>query len=247
VGGRDIAYPFLKGKISALSEREVIHKICQFIEEGGFHLIVTCDAYSCVVAWKDEEFASILRSAHLVTPDGMGVVLGAKMLGIPVKGRVAGADIVNALFPIAEKRGWKFFFLGGRMGVAEEARQKVKGLYPYIQIVGCHHGYFKDEEKIVNMIRESGADILLVGMGIPLQEKFIWRNREKLGVKVAIGVGGTLDVLSGRVKRAPRLLRQLGLEWLYRLVCQPSKIEKVARLPYFYWLILRSKFFSKSK
>lgn len=247
MGGRDIVFPFLKGKISALSEEEVVQKICQFIEEGGLHLIVTCDAYSCVVAWKDEKFASILRSAHIVTPDGMGVVLGAKILGIPLKGRVAGIDIVNALFPIAERKGWKFFFLGGKEGVAEEAKEKVNGLYPKLQIVGYHHGYFKDEEKIVKMIKDSGADILLVGMGIPLQEKFIWRNKDKLGVKVAIGVGGTLDVLSGRVKRAPRLLRRLGLEWLYRLICQPSKIEKVARLPYFYLLILRARLFPKSQ
>jgi N-acetylglucosaminyldiphosphoundecaprenol N-acetyl-beta-D-mannosaminyltransferase len=245
VDGRDIVFPFLKGKISALKEEEVIQKICQFIEEGGFHLVVTCDAYSFVVAWKDEEFASILRSAQIVTPDGMGVVIGAKLLGIPLKGRVAGVDLVNALFPIAERKGWKFFFLGGKEGVAEEARKKVSRLYPKLQIVGFHHGYFKEEERVVKMIKDSTADILLVGMGIPLQEKFIWRNKEELGVKVAIGVGGTLDVLSGRVKRAPLLLRRLGLEWLYRLICQPSKIEKVARLPFFYFLILRERFFSK--
>ncbi|MGB9797795.1 MAG: WecB/TagA/CpsF family glycosyltransferase [bacterium] len=224
-----------------------MEKIQRFIEEGGFHLIVTCDAYSFVIACEDEEFASIIRSADIVTPDGMGVVLGAKLLGMPIKERVAGVDIVQALFPIAERKGWKFFFLGGKEGVAEEAKERVKKLYPKLAIVGFHHGYFKDEEEIVQKIKASGADILLVGMGIPKQEKFIWRNREKLGVKVAIGVGGTLDVLSGRVRRAPLVFRKLGLEWLHRLICQPSKIEKVVRLPLFYFLILQEMFSSRKR
>ncbi len=241
MGRGDIAYPFLNGKLSPLGEEEVIKKIAQFIEEGGFHIIATCDAYAFTVASKDEEFASILRSADLATPDGMGVVWGAKLLGIPIKERVAGVDIVMKLLPIVEKEGWRLYLLGGVPGVAEKASENIRGSFPKIQIVGWGDGYFKEEEEkeVVKKIKKSKADILLVGMGIPKQEKFIWRNRKDLGVKVAMGVGGTLDVLSGRARRAPRLMRRYGLEWLYRLLVQPSKIEKVARLPYFYLLILR--------
>lgn len=237
----NIDYPFLNCKLSILGEEEVLKRICQFVEEGGFHLIVTCDAFAFTVASKDQEFADIIRSADLATPDGMGVVLGGRILGIPIKERVAGADIVMKLFPIAEKKGWKLFLLGGLPGVAEKASENIRKLFPKLQVVGCRDGYFRgeEEERIVKRINDSGADILLVGMGIPKQEKFIWRNRKKLAVKVAIGVGGTLDVLSGRVKRAPRLMRRLGLEWLYRLISQPSKIEKVSKLPLFYLLILR--------
>lgn len=241
MGRGNIVYPFLNGKISLLGEEGVIKKITQFVEEGGLHIIVTCDAYAFTVAAKDKEFAEILRSADIVTPDGMGVVLGAKLLALPIKERVAGVDIVMKLLPIAEEKGWGFFLLGGRPGVGEKARENMERLFPKIRVLGYRNGYFQQEEErdVVEVIRESGADILLVGMGIPRQEKFIWRNREKLGVKVAMGVGGTLDVLSGNVKRAPHLMRKYGLEWFYRLICQPSKIEKVARLPYFYLLILR--------
>lgn len=241
MGRGDIDCDFLNGKLSLLGEDEVVHKICQFVEEGGFHIVVTCDAYAFTVASKDKEFSDILRSADLVTPDGMGVVLGAKLLRIPVKERVAGVDIVTRLLPTAEEKGWSLFFLGGIPGVADKAVQNIKKSFPKIKVVGCRDGYFtKEQEKfVVEKIRKSSADILLVGMGIPKQEKFIWRNRDRLGVKVAIGVGGTLDVLSGKVRRAPRWMRKSGLEWLYRLIFQPSKIGKVARLPFFYFLIIR--------
>ncbi|MBC7327691.1 WecB/TagA/CpsF family glycosyltransferase [bacterium] len=244
MGRGNIEYPFLNCKLSLLKEKEVLRKICEFIAEGGFHYIVTCDTYSFVVASKDKEFSSIVRGADIVTPDGMGVVLGARLLGLPVKERVAGADIVVKLFPIAEKHGWKLFFLGGAEGIAEKAKENVLKNFPSLQIVGCHNGYFGENEegKVIEKIKNSDADILIVGMGIPKQEKFIWRNREKLNVKVAIGVGGTLDVLAGKVKRAPHFMRRIGLEWLYRLICQPSKIEKVARIPYFYFLVLRQIF-----
>lgn len=241
----DINYPFLNCKLSLLGEEEVLQKIKDFIQEGGFHLIVTCDTYAFVVASRDEEFANIVRSADIVTPDGIGVVLGARLLGIPVRERVAGADMVMKLMPMAEKEGWSFFLLGGAPGVAEKAKDKLQSLFPGVRVVGCRDGYFKAEEEkeVVETIRMSEADILLVGMGIPKQEKFIWRNKEKLGVKVAIGVGGTLDVVSGRVRRAPRWMRRCGLEWLFRLIHQPSKMSKVAKLPYFYLLLLRKIFF----
>lgn len=237
---RNIERPFLSGKISLFTQEEALQRIREFLKEDKPRLVVTCDAYAFTVASQDEEFAQILRNADMATPDGIGVVMGGRLLGLPIKERVSGVDLVQKLFPLAERENWSFFFLGGKEGVAEEAARRTRKAFPRLRIVGCQHGYFKPEEEkeVVKKIRESKADILLVGMGIPKQEKFIWRNKDELGVKVAIGVGGTLDVLAGRVKRAPLLMRRLGLEWLYRMLCQPSKIAKVSTFPRYFLLIL---------
>ena len=158
-------------------------------------------------------------------------------------GRVAGVEIVERLCELSSDRGYRLFFLGAAPGIAEEAADKMRLKYPGCLIVGTHDGFFApdDEPGILQHIRDSKPDVLCVALGIPKQEKWIDRRRHDLNVPVLIGVGGTLDVLSGRARRAPRWLQNMNLEWLYRLAANPRKIGKVMTLPRFVLMTLRSR------
>ncbi len=214
--------------------------IQSFVESGKPHMVVTADSSMIVIAQKDPELRKAIGEASLVTPDSFGILLGARLMGKPIKERVSGADLSVEICRIAARKGFPIYLLGGEPGVADEAAERLKKQFPELIVAGTHHGYFKAEEEpeVVTGIRSSGAKVLLVGMGIPRQEKFIHKHLDRLGVCAAMGVGGTLDVLSGRAKRAPRWMQRHGLEWLYRLLQNPRKISKVATLPRFLFLVL---------
>jgi N-acetylglucosaminyldiphosphoundecaprenol N-acetyl-beta-D-mannosaminyltransferase len=198
-------------------------------------IVVTVNPEIVHVSRWDGDLRAVLHGADLVLADGVGVVWAARVLGRPVPERVAGADLVEALLAEGSRRGWRFFLLGGKPGVAEAAGANVKQRAPGVVIAGTEHGYFgpADEDRLIRSINDAHADILLVGLGAPKQEKWIWRNRERISAGVCIGVGGTLDVLAGVVRRAPPALQRAGLEWLYRLVTQPSRYRRMMRLPAF--------------
>lgn len=197
-------------------------------------------------AVKDREFESILNNGQLVVPDGIGVVIASRFYGTPVKERVAGFDLMMRLMDIADSQDRSVYLLGGKEGVAEEAAIKLTEEYGRLKIAGARNGYFDsdEEEKIINEINSSNADILLAALGAPKQEKFIHKYSDRLKVKVAMGVGGSLDVLAGKVKRAPKFYQKAGLEWLYRLVKEPRRIVRVVRIPKF---IALAFFDAKSK
>ena len=205
----------------------------RFVESGGPHLIVTADASALILARRDPEFRQIVKAASLVTADGIGVVQALRMMGRPIADRVCGADLVVDLSGIAAARGWSIFLLGSAPGVAEAAARELTTRFPTLRIAGCQDGYFKDDEPVVRRISELKPDVLFVAMGMPRQEKWFWQYRDRLGVKLAMGVGGSLDVLSGHVKRAPKIMRDHGLEWLYRIASRPTKATKAALLPVF--------------
>ncbi|MGE5542079.1 MAG: WecB/TagA/CpsF family glycosyltransferase, partial [Bacillota bacterium] len=171
--------------------------------EAGPGIVVTANPEIVQAARRDPQLQSILHQADLVLPDDIGVVCAGRVLGLRFPERVSGADLVEALLERGAGRGWRFFFLGGRpaMGgnpsVAEAAAANVERRYPGVKSAGFMHGYFSpsEDEEVVRSINESGADILLVGMGAPRQEKWMWRRRSHLSVAACIGVGGTLDVL----------------------------------------------------
>jgi len=206
-----------------------------FLETDGCSTVFTPNSEILLEAVKDREFESILNSGRLVVPDGIGVVIASRFYGTPVKERVAGFDLMMRLMGIADSRGRSIYLLGGRGDVAEEAAIKLTEGYGRLNIAGTRHGYFGDdeEENIINEINNSKADILLAALGAPKQEKFIYKHRDRLKVKIAMGVGGSLDVLSGKVKRAPEFYQKAGLEWLYRLVREPRRIIRVMRIPKF--------------
>lgn len=203
--------------------------------------VVTLNPEMVVNAGRNSAFASLVRQADLVTADGVGVLWAARRSGAPIPGRVTGIDLVNELLRQGTREGWGFFFLGAAPGVAEEAARRAVDYYPGLRVVGTHHGYFPEAEtgQVVAEVRALAPDILLVALGSPKQEEFIARHRESLQSGVALGVGGVLDVLAGRTRRAPRLFRKLGLEWLYRLAREPRRLGRTLVIPAFVWQVLR--------
>jgi len=212
----------------------------RFVAERGPHHVVTLDASMCVAARTDLELRHIVLRADLVTPDSAGVLWAARRTGAPLQQRVSGVEIVERLAEMSALKGISLYLLGSAPGVAEEAAVRMRERCRGCRIVGTHHGYFgpSDEGALIEDIRAAAPDVLCVALGIPKQERWIAAHREALGVPVMIGVGGTLDVLSGRVRRAPLWMQRRGLEWVYRLMSNPRKIRKVLSLPRFMMMVL---------
>jgi N-acetylglucosaminyldiphosphoundecaprenol N-acetyl-beta-D-mannosaminyltransferase len=234
--------PLLGLRVHRVTMEETLEALARFICAGDPHHVVTLDASMCVLARGDPELQAIVRSAELVTPDSAGVLWACRRVGHPLPQRVSGVEIVERLCALSPEKGWKIFFFGSAPGVAEEAAGKMCARYPGCHLVGARNGYFPPAEEpgILEQIRAARPDILCVALGIPRQEKWIARHRDELSVPVLIGVGGTFDVLSGHVRRAPKWMQRLSLEWLYRLAKNPRKIHKVMTLPKFVWMTLRS-------
>lgn len=224
--------------VDALTLREAAGKLEHYIREGVPRLVVTANPEIIMLARKDAEFRQILAGADMITADGIGVVVAARLLGRPLKDRVTGIDLSRELFRAACRHGYRVYLLGAKPGVAEQAAHNLAGDFPGLRIVGCHDGYFSDDGPVVADIRAKGPDILLVALGMGKQEKWIWRHRKELGVPVSIGVGGSLDVYAGIARRAPRWVQKMGLEWLYRLLREPSRFGRMLVLPYFLMLVI---------
>ena len=222
-------------KIDNITIEEGTIIAANFLDGNGCKTIFTPNSEILIDAVKDVEFGEILNAADLVIPDGIGVVIASKFYGTPLKEKVAGFDLMNKILELANENNNKIYFLGGKEGVAKEAAEKVAIEHPNIDIVGIRNGYFdeQDEIEIIDQINSSGADILFAALGAPKQEKFIYNYREKLNVKIAMGVGGSLDVLAGRMERAPEVYQKAGLEWFYRLKKDPRRIGRMTKLPKF--------------
>ena len=204
-----------------------------YLDEEGFNMIFTPNSEILLYASNNPEFANVLNSADMVIPDGIGVVYGAKILGNPISERVAGFDLVCNLLPIMEKKGKSLYLLGAKPGVAEAAAENLVKQYPNLKIAGTHDGYFDNDDEVIDDINKKSPDFLMVCLGFPKQENWIYNNRERLNVKLAIGAGGCLDVFAGTVQRAPEFYCNHGIEWLYRLIKQPSRFMRMLALPKF--------------
>lgn len=221
----------------------------RLMEAEGCSLVVTPNSEIVVRAGKDPDLMRIIRSADLVIPDGIGLVYASRILGEPLTERVTGIDLLSYILDWLEQHGKSIYLLGSSPptaegpGVAELAATRMKEAFPNLKIAGTHHGYFKseDETDIVEAINGSGADFLCVALGAPKQEQFMDGHRNELRVNGAIGVGGSLDVWAGTVKRAPEFYQRHGLEWLYRFAKQPSRYKRMAALPLFMWKVIRNK------
>lgn len=218
--------------LDCVTMAQAVDRLRGYLQTSSFHSVVTLGAEMVNWAQTDPSFRDAVRSASLVVPDSIGTVLAARLKGYAMRERVPGVELVQVLAQQLGPAG-RFFFLGGAPGVAELAAEKLLAQAPGIQICGCHDGYFQDEQEVVQRIRASQANILLVALGFPKQELFLARNGAACGVQVGIGVGGTFDVLSGRVQRAPQWMQQAGLEWLYRFVLQPTRWKRMLALPRF--------------
>lgn len=199
---------------------------------------------------EDNSLYSVINAGDLVIPDGIGVVHASKILKRPLKAKCAGYDLGLEMIKHSNESGAKIFFLGGKPGIAEAARDKLLETYPNAVFVGTNDGYFKkdgeENDAVIDKINDTEPDILYVCLGVPVQEKWILANREKLKtVKLCLALGGSLDGYSGTLKRAPKFFIKLGLEWFYRLMCQPSRIGRMMKLPKFLigviWFKIRGK------
>lgn len=212
---------------------EAVERAMALLEENGPHLAATPNPEIVQCAGKDPEYARILANADLVIPDGIGIIHAAKILGRPLKGRVPGIDFAAALMGRMAETGKRLFLLGAAPGVAEQAAANLQAAHPGLVICGVHDGYFQEDGPVVQKIRDARADVVFVCLGFPKQEKWIAAHGAETGARLLIGLGGSLDVFAGKVERAPEQFQKLGLEWLYRLMKQPSRAGRMAKLPLF--------------
>ena len=203
----------------------------ELMDKPVFHYVVTPNPEFILSAKKDAAFCSVLNRADLALPDGIGVIYAAKILGCPLKGRVPGIDFAQGLMASMAVSGKKLFLLGAKPGVADQAAEKLTAAHPGLNICGTHNGYFTEDGPIAAKIKASGADVVFVCLGAPKQEFWMAKNGPDTGAKLAIGLGGCLDVFAGNVQRAPVAMQKAGLEWLYRLCKEPQRIGRMAKLP----------------
>lgn len=230
-------------QIDNISFEEIKTYFDGFIKNNKPHLIVSLNPLTLLKANKDSEYKNIIKNSNLVLADGAGIIWASKFLKKPLKERITGIEILEYACKLSESHKYKLYFLGSKPDVIKKAAKKLKERYPLSYITGFHHGYFsEDEEKeLINSISSLGPDILFVGMGQPAQEKWIWNNLRLLNVPVCIGIGGSFDVISGQLKRAPKWMQKSGLEWLFRTLQEPKRIKEIAKLPVFIFLVLKEK------
>ena len=222
-------------RVDPVTMTQAVAQVEGYMDEKKNVLIATANAEMIMRATHDTELKEILNAAALVVPDGAGTVWAAHHLGYEMPERVAGYDLAQELMRIAPSKKQRVFFFGSAPGVAEKAKAKAEALYPGIEIVGTRDGYFKpeDEPAIIEEIKAAKPDLLLAALGVPKQEKWLYAHLQELNVPVSIGVGGTLDVMAGVMKRAPYWMQKAKLEWLFRGLLQPKRAGRLMALPKF--------------
>lgn len=212
---------------------EAVERAMALAKTGKGDYVVTPNPELVLMAQKDPAYAETLAGAALTLPDGIGVIYAAKLLKRPLTGRVPGIDFAWALMERLAAEGRKLYLLGAKPGVAEQAAANLKEKYPRLEICGVHDGYFQEDGPVAAEIKAAQADVVFVCLGAPKQEEWMRRNGPKTGAGLLVGLGGSLDVFAGTVRRAPEWMQKVGLEWLYRLIKQPSRIGRMAKLPGF--------------
>lgn len=226
--------------VDVLTEKEVIERVEAFVARGVAHQIITANPLMILAAEKDSALRSAFESADMVIADSVGVQWAARLQGRKLM-KISGIDLMNSLCRHGAIKGWRVYFLGAAPGVAESAARSLILRYPGLTVAGFHHGYFTSPEaEIIQGIAESKPDIIFVGLSTPFQDGWIHKHLDRFGAKVVMGVGGSFDVLSGRLRRAPTWMRAVGIEWLYRLLQEPRRAARMLRLPLFPLKVLSS-------
>lgn len=212
----------------------------QFVRDRASAQIVTLGTEMVVQAQRDSAFRDVVNHCALSLCDTVGLLTVARRRGARLRERVTGVELVEHVCARAANDGIGVYFLGGAESVAADAAGILEARFSGLHVAGTRNGFFTSDEEpqIADAIRASGAGLLFVGLGSPRQEMWLARNLEKTGCGAAVGVGGSFDVLSGRVERAPQLWRRLGIEWLYRLIREPHRFRRQLALPYFVWLVM---------
>lgn len=225
----------------SLTIEEAVAKAKSLMAERRAAYVVTPNPEIVMVCREQPEAMEAVQAADLVLPDGIGVIYGARILGTPLKSKLPGIDFISALMEDISKQGKRVFLLGAKPGVAETAGERLAARYPGLVIAGTQDGYFKDDAPVVEAVNAAQADLLLVCLGAPKQELWMRRNQSRLNVGLMAGLGGSLDVFAGTVKRAPKAFQKLGLEWLYRLLKEPKRIGRMMKLPKFLFACIGKK------
>ena len=212
---------------------EAVQEGMRLIHEEGAHYVVTPNPEIVEACRDSADTMQAVNGADLVIADGIGVIYGAKILGTPLKQKLPGIEFAEHLMAEMAKEKKSLYLLGAKPGVAEQAAEKLRETYPGLIVTGTHDGYFKDDEKIVQDIKASMADVVFVCLGAPKQELWMQKNGEATGAHLLLGLGGALDVFAGVAQRAPEVFRKTGMEWFYRLLKQPSRAGRMMRLPLF--------------
>lgn len=229
--------------ISKLGFQETIRWLTEAVESRKPHQIITANPIMVMAALESPEYLNMMKRAELIVPDGAGVVWAAKYVGNPVAERVPGIEVMQELVGIAAERGWKVFLLGGSSEIIQAAAKKLEEDHPNLKLVGVRDGYFNSEQdrEVVAQIRSAEPDLLFIGRSADKQEPWVDHYKSELNVPVIMGVGGSFDVLSGKLKRAPKLFRSLHLEWFYRLLQEPWRYKRMLVLPKFACKVIREK------
>jgi len=236
----------LGSRVHMVQIPEVLELIAHWIEKESqkYHWIVVTGMHGALEAYRDVKFKAILNSADLFVPDGISLIWIARYRGFPLKKRVSGADLIWEYFKLANKKGYRNFFYGDTEKILQEMKEKLVIDFPNLKIRGCYSPPFrpltpKEDEEIIKKINQAKPDVLWVGLGLPLQERWIFEHRDKLEVPVVIGVGAAFKFLSGKVKRAPTWIGNYGLEWLWRFFYEPRKLWRrvFIDIPMFIFLV----------
>lgn len=233
--------------VHPLSMAEAVEYLSARVTEHKVTNVITANAEIIMMGTKDAEYMKLLQKADCVLPDGAGTVWAGRTLGFEVPERVAGFDLFLELIKTAPEKNFKVFFFGASPGIAEAAKQKCEKLAPGVDIVGCRNGYFTDVDvpNIIENINSSEADILFIALGAPKQEYWLDANSSKLKPSLRIGIGGSFDVLAGKMERAPKWMQEASLEWLFRLYKQPSRLGRMMALPQFVLKVLSAKYLKR--
>jgi len=219
---------FFGARIDLLTMDETVCRITELVEKRDPVQHAVINVAKLVYMQDDKELEDAVNSCALVNADGMGIIWGARLMGIRIPERVTGIDLMEKLIALSEKKGFSVYFLGATREVMKEVVRKYLKEYPGLRVAGFRDGYFPDEgeEKVALEIKRSGADMLFVGMPSPKKEKFLKRNLGTMGVPFAMGVGGSFDIIARKIKRAPLWMQKTGLEWCFRLVQEPGRLWK---------------------
>ena len=225
----------------SLTIEEAVTRAKALMTERRAAYVVTPNPEIVMACRERLETMQAVNAADLVLPDGIGVIYGARILGTPLKTKLPGIDFIQALMADMAKEGKSVFLLGAKPGVAEAAAEKLKAQYPGLAVVGTQDGYFKEDAPVIEAVNAAQPDLLLVCLGAPKQELWMQRNQSLLNVGLMAGLGGSLDVFAGNVRRAPKAFQRLGLEWLYRLMKEPKRIGRMMKLPKFLFACIGKK------
>jgi len=234
--------------VDCVDMQQVLNLVDDSLQTGHKRLIFAVNPEKVIRCEQDNELLDYLKAADVLIPDGIGLVIASKILRSKTMGRVPGADLMPKICELSQKQKNGIFFFGAREEINKRAADVIKKLYPGVNIAGRRNGYVKPAEMnlLVEEINNSGAEILFVALGSPTQEKWISEHIDQLtNIKIIQGVGGTFDAITGNVKRAPKVFRDMNLEWFYRLISQPSRIVRQTALPKFVFKVFREKVFGK--